>query len=249
MDYNNNNDIKISEQYVRGLDADAKNALELYTGKFYVAMNNNIRKGIALKIKQQKIFDTINRVFDESPVIGEPMILYRGVDLDKPGELKIYNKGFISTSLNKQMALIFSNIKKGCCLVKILVSPGSKILSLVSLSEVPDEAELLLSAAKGEFKVTSVGMDVNNMTLINVTYIPKGSVKLDKVSAVDKKLVKFTFDELKNRILAQYDDFDYEFFEDIHDLRGDIRMVCKNLDINVDNSLLNSVVNSLVPKE
>ena len=97
---------------------------------------------------------TIDTIVRNSPKTTEKMVLYRGDDNDQyfkrnTGDVFFKIKGLISTSLSKEVGMRFLRYKNMetstmCCMNKITVLPGSRVLFLGGMSNWPDEMEFLL---------------------------------------------------------------------------------------------------------
>eukprot|EP00976_Prorocentrum_cordatum_P022826 466198-Prorocentrum_minimum.AAC.40 len=111
-------------------------------------------KGDVIMRAIQILSKTINDVINRAPATTRKMVLYRGTDSNNyfkrdTGNVFHKIKGFISTSLSQDAVDDFMGGYRGgssvkCCLTKITVLPGSKLLFLGGLSHIPEEMEFVL---------------------------------------------------------------------------------------------------------
>jgi hypothetical protein len=95
----------------------------------------------------------LNTIIKNSPPLKRQMVVFRGVKDDyylKGHKNHFYkNSGFVSTSLSYDKALIFSGEDKAnkaiCCLKRIVLLPGTRVLYISGLSKFPQEMEILMS--------------------------------------------------------------------------------------------------------
>ena len=118
-------------------------SLRKYTGTSYnkyKKVNQALRSGKKLPDSIKKIVDNIDAIFDMVEPTTREITVYRGVKRD---EDVISNGAFISTSYSKTVAASFTN--DDCCFMIIKIPVGSKILFVESISNYPEEKEILLS--------------------------------------------------------------------------------------------------------
>ena len=86
------------------------------------------------------------RIIGECPPFPADCVVYRGVK-DKyfmtEGGKDYVNSAFQSTSYDYDSALNFANLKKGCCVKKILVPKGARGLWMEPITQVANEHEIL----------------------------------------------------------------------------------------------------------
>lgn len=135
--------------------------LKSYTGMNYIAINNELRKGILSEDAR-----TLSQIFEKSPTLGDQMIVYRGVNqfsqLFEDDTFFFY--GITSTSLRFEIADNFCNKvilpkKKGTkcsgprSLFILTLPKSTKAIYLESISLYPEEEEIILPHLS-MFKVT-----------------------------------------------------------------------------------------------
>jgi len=126
---------------------------DLYSLLFYIS--NNLDAGFWLKAVEMYVQD-LERVIRNSPPIEKQMIVYRGVRSDyylKGKQGNVYKtNAFVSTSLNLGSALRFIN-GAPCCLKRITLLPGTRVILMAGLSKFPEEIEILLGH-ESQFYIT-----------------------------------------------------------------------------------------------
>ena len=158
---------KASEESLRALDRERVDAINTYTtGGYYQRINYLARHGAASATSEygakdveeaERITKILASTLDSSKVPMD-VVAYRGMRLDgdkqeryvkRYGSLGVgdvvIDKGFLSTSVNARVGLEFSeyDTEPGAVL-EIRVPKGAKGLYISSLSEIPEEGELLL---------------------------------------------------------------------------------------------------------
>lgn len=144
--------------YVNSLNDKTKQAIAYYTDDGYDKINNYMRYGGGKYVSQ--IHDSIkliDKAFENSPPLAQDVVVYRGIRSSYQIEGEFVEKAFTSTSVNLSIALEFNNNSK-CCIFKINVPKGKKVLPLVNCSENASELEVLLPK-NSSFKITSVVHD------------------------------------------------------------------------------------------
>mgnify|MGYP002642254872 CR=1 FL=1 len=203
------------------LPQNIKNSIEWYTDYNYMQFNEDIREGNELTSEQKKHYKNIVEAFDLTKPIPKPIEVYRGISLRKPEDYQVFGEGFVSTTMDKSVAIGFIGLN--CCIVRIIVPAGSKCMDIDSLSVIPGEKELLLSNIHGKFKMTHVSREVFTWTnqtdsegesdsdsdsdsdsgkvekmeidVINLMYVPEVSKSIDKIGF--KKALKDIVNESK----------------------------------------------------
>lgn len=202
-------------RYVENLPQNIKESLILYTDEKYIKLNEYMRFGGRLPTEYQEIYDNIHLAFDNVPVLINSMTVYRGIrkniSIKYEGKYMPYLKSFISTSTSLNEARDFSG--DTCCMLRILLSSGSKVLPLSTISEHPEEMEILLSD-EGEFIITNVVL-LGTLETYDITYIPKNFIIHTNITT-NNELNNFTNelsdDEWKSRILSLVSEEEAELF-------------------------------------
>jgi hypothetical protein len=175
--------------YVDLLNKELKDSLKFYTSPEYKEMNEKVRGNVILNKDIRNHYNNILDSFDGAPTVKTSFVVYRGMT-------KRYNKteGFISTSLNKDVAKTFHK-GSSCCLYIITLTPGEYgILPLAHVSEMPEEEEVLLPP--GSLSIQSVvpySESKENVDVIYCTYIPENAVMINA----------FDLNELNNKKFNQ----------------------------------------------
>ena len=169
---------------------------------YYESINKALRKGQKIRDDREKqIVVDIMIAFELIPPIERPITVYRGIG-EEPIAL---NKAFMSTSRSIGRAKQFTGMD--CCLLKILVPPGSKIIPLWSISSHGYEQEILLPLG-GSLVVTKV-IEEKPMKTYDVVYIPPESVVIGENVSTANDLAEETakleedlrIESLKSRII------------------------------------------------
>lgn len=178
--------LKPQYEYINNLDQEEKDIILNYTKDGYRELNENLRKRKLLSLSQERMMYILDNIFNNIQAINEPIIVYRGGNYIPDSNVD----SFISTSLDINVPLEF--IPKTslmsttrCCLMEILISPGSKVLPIEKLSDSRYEHEILLPRT-GTFMLTNVTTInhryynnlIDTITKYQITYVPN-TVLLD----------------------------------------------------------------------
>jgi hypothetical protein len=138
---------KVQTNYVKNLDKETIDAIKYYTGSGYTTMNNLLRQN-KMQFKTNDIVNKINLIdqaFRNVPPLDQSVVVYRGINLDYKLNQDFVDKGYVSTSADKNKSLAFNAHKKNkCCFFEIYLPKGSRVLPLVSISHYKVEMEILL---------------------------------------------------------------------------------------------------------
>lgn len=152
------NPFKPQIKYVNDLSDKTKQAIAYYTDDGYDKINNYMRFGGGKYIAQvHDSIKLIDKAFENSPPLTQDVVVYRGIRSSYQIEGEFVEKAFTSTSVNLSIALEFNNNSK-CCIFKINVPKGKKVLPLVNCSENASELEVLLPK-NSTFKIKTVVHD------------------------------------------------------------------------------------------
>lgn len=130
-----------------------KKIAELYD-TFFVMPTKFFKKDFVILLIKN-LSNTISSIIKKSPPTRKPMVVFRGVrdsfftsNNYKSGKKSteiFYNKGFVSTSLQHNIAIeTFTNTGAGCCFKVITILPGTRCIPLIGLTYYSNEAEILL---------------------------------------------------------------------------------------------------------
>ena len=94
----------------------------------------------------EEYIEELIKIFDKAPALDTEMVVFRGVSTmyyKKDNSDIFYNNTFMSTSLNPNTALEFSD--RDCCMKKIVLKPGfNRIIFMEPITQVTGEYELLI---------------------------------------------------------------------------------------------------------
>lgn len=190
--------IKKFEQYVSLLKKEQKDSLTFYTSSEYKELNSKIRNGQVLSKELKHHLDNIMDSFDGGPTLDTILTVYRGMNKRYTA---FENKGIISTTLSKQKTKNFRGTS--CCLYIISLTPGEyTILPLNSVSEMPEEEEILLPPGSLSIQkvipYTNTDTDTTNIEQVDIiycTYIPENAeiINSNKLNDLNNK----QFDQVK----------------------------------------------------
>lgn len=154
--YCNENKVNMSKQYKDICNAIRKNE-DLKT-----IIHKNIENNPFINDLMTFYVDKLKKIIFESPALENDMIVYRGETIDRKSPLRLGNfykdtnsfkdKGFLSVTSNIDVAKMFINRDKGCCLQIIKILKGSKILPLRDVSFFDFQDEFLIEKEK-QFKI------------------------------------------------------------------------------------------------
>ncbi len=119
-----------------------KESLNWYTQEYYENVNNYLRYGNAGDVdidKLKQVIKNIDRAFESVPPLQTEMVVYRGQRDDT-----FNTKSYTSTTVEPRRTQDFLNFATECCMYRITVNPGSKILPLRNVSSMGYENEILL---------------------------------------------------------------------------------------------------------
>ena len=185
--------------YVMSLSRDIKESIKDYTGSEYEYINQQLRTHRPLTFSQKEIVDNIDKAFVTVPPIEEPTVVYRGIKDKYIPDLH----SFISTSFDVDATHKFRG--RHCCVLRILLPVGSKILPIKEISDHPDEKEVLI----GRFgKLNVTGKEYRDgMEYYDVVYIPEVKVEIvdPSLENINELLSVETWISRLNGILSEED--------------------------------------------
>lgn len=111
-----------------------------YTNNYYRKFISRYRQNL-LSAVDMNIISVMNSIFDNIPPVDSTFYVYKGMKTDDFNK-NVYAKPFISTSLFMDSALEFT--EEDCCIFRIRIPQGSKVIPLLKYSYFPEEYEVLL---------------------------------------------------------------------------------------------------------
>lgn len=205
MDFSN---LKIFYDYIDVLNSELKESLYYYTTYEYKELNQNIRSKVLLSNENKKHYNNILSIFESGPDMKDTMTVFRG--MTKKYNIVEGQHAFISTTSDIKIAKRFSG--GICCIYIITLTPGQyTILPLETISDRPEEQEILLPPGKLSIQLIVPYNDPKNeqkVDLIYCTYIPNNAniintqqlIELNK-EKIDTATLKLTTQSWVDRIL------------------------------------------------
>ena len=116
-------------------------SLNWYTQGNYKDFNTSLRtKSVMTKVQSDNLVN-IDTFFSYVPPITVDIVCFRGSNIDVSGFKQ--ELGYLSTSYHEDVAINFAT-GTNCCENIILIKAGSKVLCLESISNFPEEFEVLV---------------------------------------------------------------------------------------------------------
>jgi len=173
--------MEVFYNYIAALDKHLKDSLIYYTTPEYKELNNSLRNNRMMSSEHKQHYDNILDIFEAGPTMKTVLTVYRGMTK----RYKMFeNEVFISTSTSKKVAKTFSR-GGSCCLYIITLTPGQyTILPLDTISEIPDEYEVLLPPGNLIIKSIVPFTDPDNkegVDIVNCTYMEESAVIVQNV--------------------------------------------------------------------
>lgn len=163
--------LKDQYNYLENVNQDIKKSIVDYTMNSDI--NRTLWEGLPETKLEKKIKSSLDDELKKIPPITQPIIVYRGIKRDF-----ISNRGYISTSYVKQVAIRFSELD--CCLLTIILPVGSRILPIDILSDIPTEGEIILPR-ESNFLITNIRYIKGHIYIIkcyDLVYIPPDSQEI-----------------------------------------------------------------------
>jgi hypothetical protein len=120
--------------YIQNLPPKYKKVLKDYTGHSYLDIN-------ILNQNEYKDKIILDEIFENIPPIEKEFIVLRG----QTKEPILYGRSYVSTTMDINMAKKFINTRNNCCLLRITIKPGTKVIPLFPFSMFKEELEILLN--------------------------------------------------------------------------------------------------------
>jgi hypothetical protein len=207
-------------EYVKTLDKDIKDSLRWYTGDEYKSFNECLRYGLKMTHVQKTHLANIDFAFENAPPLDSQIIVYKGII----GKNIFSDKAFISTSKYYENTLKFAETYNNCCVMKITVTEGSRILPVQSLTQYKDEEEILLDR-DGVLICYNTYIHKEkkeeDMNILCCTYT-KGII-IEKTKDIKEAIVELKEEEdektIINRILDLVDEEELELYDNEKDIK------------------------------
>lgn len=192
-------------QYVAKLDPATKEVIREYTGTEFEDLNYRLRTKKSLEPDQRTMVKLLDRAFLAAPVLTDTIVVYRGINRDLVSEVLAY----ISTSGKLNQAIEFTN-RNTCCLLRITVTPGTKVLPIKYISESKYENEILLPRF-GKIIITRE-FYYENIKTYDLTFLPEKTITATPL-VTETKVEEILGEEIwTNRLVSMIDPQELEFF-------------------------------------
>jgi len=144
--------------------------ISMYISKdHYKQLNKALCDGSTLTDNQKLIVDSMSSIFSSIPTLYHPIILYRAINAENLNEHRLECQ-YISTSLD-QHEPIAKYIGSTCCLLKIFIPQGSRIIPVAFLDgAVQHEYEVILPI-NGKYTLNHEILEYIESKLLRVYYI------------------------------------------------------------------------------
>lgn len=140
-------------KYMNNLNREIIDSLVFYAGRGYAVLNYAMRNPAEIAKLPETYLTHIRNIdwaFAHAPPLKSELIVYRGIR--EPNQIE--NTSWSSTSLT--IKYVHSYAGEGCCILKITVPAGNKVLPMFVLSDYTEEEILLDRGAK----FTTVGKEI-----------------------------------------------------------------------------------------
>ena len=168
------NAFKPQIKYVNSLSSETKKAIQHYTDDGYDNINTYLRYGFLRYEKYipqvSNSVKLIDQAFKNAPPLTQDVVTFRGIKSSYEIEGEFVEKAYTSSTVDLSTALEFINDNSKCCIIKIHVSKGTRVLPLVDCSKYASELEILLPRGS-KFEILSIVFDeTNNRNIINLKH-------------------------------------------------------------------------------
>jgi len=137
-------------KYMETLPKSVLKVLKRYTTTGYF-LTNTVLRSDGHDVKSKKVVDAcmrdvrvIDQVFKGIPPLKKNIRLWRGVKMDQKMPDQFIDKGYISTTVDRDVALAFSRRDGEGTLFEIHVPRGTRVMPLYTVSMISPEIEVLL---------------------------------------------------------------------------------------------------------
>ena len=200
--------LKRQYDFIYNLEPHLYSSLKKYTSDFFLKLNYSLRNDLAqLDNECKELIRDIDYVFSKIPPIKESITLYRGSSIHDDDNFKKIIKSYISTTDSINIANTFTDIFSDCCLYKIYVPSGTKIIPLKSLSHFDYENEYLLPR-DGKLITTNVyniNIHKNEKICYDGVYISKNISILNTLHNKKDITNEIIYNQINDNILRELD--------------------------------------------
>lgn len=138
-------------------------------------------------------------VLENCEPLKEDLVTYRGIKLKDIKSFSLQTGAYVSVTTNMYVAKQFS---KGCCVFKIVLPKGSKVMSVKGISQFPEQEEIILPR-NTIFKLTDEVEVVDCEKVFVLEYIAPSSIKYDYEKIFDEvKALSKHWDEYNIELLS-----------------------------------------------
>jgi len=240
--------------FMDNLPPERKQIIKLYT-RNYDSINKKLDRPLNMSIIEKAVYSELMYVFNEIPPLKKDITLYRGID-EKP----FFNESIPRiSSLTYDIGAAVNFTNKKCCLLKIKISKGSKLIPMLAddITFFVPESECLLPP-NGTWKVTRVDtkhivtrgryykFDTNikeysltytSSGIINKTLFPSSLIRFAR------QLIDILLSVEPEDYISLYDDCsDWDIKPEIHPMYEYISSLIKILGYDIDPVLVIDII-------
>jgi hypothetical protein len=242
-------DISKQEKYVDDLvnmNSPHVESLITYTTETGYSINRSLRDGTS---EYKEIISNIDTIFNACPPLKYPILVYRTIDQHFAFDYK--SEGYVSTSTTITTAGTTGN----CCLLRITVPAGIKVLPLKKISTNPSENEILLPRDSSlQFSCESKEViEDEEYIVIDMVVIPDHkSININYIGSETRINIKildniYTESRIKE-LIEESKDFGEDYDQFVLSLRLDIANTVDRLKLlnGIESIFLNYIRDELV---
>lgn len=163
-------------KYMESLPKSVLKVLKRYTTSGYF-LTNIILRSDGHDVKSKKVVDAcmrdvhvLDQIFQDIPPLKKNIRLWRGVQMDRKIPDQFIDKGYISTTVDRDVALAFSRRDKDGTLFEIHIPKGTHVMPLYTVSMISPEIEVLLPRY-GAYTILKQNYTPENKSMV-VQYTP-----------------------------------------------------------------------------
>lgn len=151
------------------------------------------------------------------PPIETSITVYRGIKTSLMGDITSIVT-HISTSYDQKESLVFTN--KYCCMIRITLSPGSKVLPVEDISIHPLEKEIIVSRF-GSFNLVLISV-IDDLKFYDLVYLPEGYIHIESNVELNSNKNSLTVEQSINRLNSLIDEEELELYDTFEDYINDL---------------------------